>query len=81
VSDASTHWGNCYAFGREHYDCLLAEASRRGDEVKRLREALTKIASDGCGEDWYVPYGQACPGCPSCRAKDALAGAAEVKHE
>lgn len=37
MSDGTTHWDNCYAFGPKHYDCLLAEAARRGDQAKALR--------------------------------------------
>jgi len=71
MTDGTTHWGNCYAFGPKHYDCLLAEAARRGDEIKRLREALTIAIDD------YESHNGRClrPEHWTNQAKGILAGA------
>jgi hypothetical protein len=76
MSDGTTHWHNCYAFGREHYDCLLAEASRRGDEVKRLREQLRQCAVHDidCAAIKTTPKECDC-------GLDAALAAGEVKHD
>lgn len=54
MTDGTTHWHNCYAFGRKHYDCLLAHCVTITRERDAFREALKRIESVlGVESDWY----------------------------